>query len=337
MSRRPPRVLALTDSTNPWHSFWIRFGQYIPDLEAEVEICTELPPAAALAAFDCLLLYRFNSAWGDLATPLADARRQGLLLLADLDDFLWQAPSWDKPRLKAFTAALRQCQRISCSTPALQEVLQLMFPRQQVMLLANSAPKPPGLMASWARAASAKPLRIGWTGAPWTRPQDLALIKPLAAWIKQRVGALQLVHIGHAEGRLSLAEALGLPPALVLTKPLMPYANYLEAINFDIGLAPLAPGTFNEFKSELKLLEYSGRGIPWIASDAPPYRQLCEQWSWGGRLCREPHQWIDQLQALLDPGQRLAEGQQLQQLSQAHQSYGAAVERWSRAISNSWA
>jgi hypothetical protein len=146
-----------------------------------------------------------------------------------------------------------------------------------------------------------------------------------------------LVHIGHAEGRLSLAEALGLPPALVLTKPLMAYANYLEAIDFDIGLAPLAPGTFNHFKSELKLLEYSGLGIPWIASDAPPYRQLCEQWGWGGRLCREPHQWIDQLQALLNPGLRLAEGQQLQQLSQAHHSYGAAVGRWSRAISNSWA
>ena len=337
MSRRQPRVLALTDSTNPWHSFWIRFGQYIPDLDAEVEICAELPPAAALAEFDSLLLYRFNSAWGDLATPLADARRRGVLLLADLDDFLWQAPSWDRQRLQGFTAALRQCQRISCSTAPLQGVLQLMFPRQQVLLLANSAPKPPGLMASWARVALAQPLRIGWTGAPWTRPQDLALLKPLATWIQQRTGALQLVHIGHAEGRLSLAEALGMPPELVLTEPLMPYANYLEAINFDIGLAPLATGGFNNFKSELKLLEYSGLGIPWIASDAPPYRQLCEQWGWPGRLCREPHHWINQLQDLLDPGLRLAEGQQLQQLSQAHHSYGAAVERWSKAISNSWA
>ena len=196
-----------------------------------------------------------------------------------------------------------------------------MFRRQRLTLLRNSAPP------LQPRQPMGGPLRLCWTGAPWTRPQDLALLRPLAQWICELGLA---VRWRHAPGRLSFAEALGLPAAAVETVPLLPHCDYLEALGGDIGLAPLAPGLFNSFKSELKLLEFSSAAMPWIASASPPYQELCTRWGWAGRLCTTPRDWIGQLQALLDPAQRQCEGRALQQLSQSRQSQQQAAQQWAQ-------
>jgi len=317
------RILALSDAATPWHSFWIRFGQYVSELGLPVEISTDAGRITALQDGDRLLLYRFNTAWGDLREPLASARGRGVALLADVDDYLWQAPSWSRPRLRAYSRALRLCQRISCSTEPLQEVLSAMFRRARVEVLANSTP-PPRPTAD----RDDGPLRLCWTGAPWMRPQDLALLRPLAQWGSYLPEPLRWRHIGHAEGQLSFASALGLDPALVEHLPLLPHQEYLAAIDGAIGLAPLAPGPFNCFKSELKVLEYSGLAMPWVASAAAPYQDLCQRWGWAGRLCHHPHQWIAHVEALLDPATREREGEQLQLLAQGRQSHAQAVARW---------
>jgi len=317
------RILALSDAASPWHSFWIRFGQYVPELKLPVTISTDAQGIHTLGKGDQLLLYRYNAGWGDLQGSLASARGRGVELLADVDDYLWQAQGWSRSRLRAFSRALHLCHRISCSTVPLEEVLGAMFRRARVKVLANSTPPRRPVTP---RAAG--PLRLCWTGAPWTRPQDLELLKPLVHWAKCQQEPLRWRHLGHANGRLSFAGALGLDPILVEQQPLLPHQQYLAAIEGDIGLAPLAAGTFNSFKSELKLLEYSGLAMPWIASAAPPYKDLCERWGWNGRLCWHPHHWIAHLEALLDPGTRQREGEQLQQLAHGRQGHAQAVRGW---------
>ena len=53
------RILVLADAITPWHSVWIRFGQYIPYLPYEVDVCCGikqngngqlLPPGVATQA-----------------------------------------------------------------------------------------------------------------------------------------------------------------------------------------------------------------------------------------------------------------------------------------------
>jgi len=68
--------------------------------------------------------------------------------------------------------------------------------------------------------------------------------------------------------------------------PLQGHGTYLQALRFHFGLAPLAAGSFNTYKSAIKVLEYSLLGIAWLASDAMPNRDLCDQRNWPGRLCR---------------------------------------------------
>jgi len=323
------KVLALSDSLAPWHSFWIRFGQYAGALPWPVQIGNDAAAIDALEAGDRLLLYRYALGWGDLATRLQQAHSRGVLIVADVDDYLWQAQGWSRERLLGCTRALRQCAVITCSTTPLLEQLRVMLPGAALVLMPNTAPKHDALPEP---LGPEPPLRIGWSGAPWTRPADLALLMPLARWIAARPTQLRLVHVGHSEGRLSLAKALELDPTLVDTVPLQGHGTYLQALRFHIGLAPVSAGSFNTYKSPIKVLEYSQLGIPWLASDAQPYRDLCKQWHWPGRLCRTREDWIEQLQPLLDQQKRLQEGQALQALCRVQASYASGVARWSQLL-----
>lgn len=320
-------ILALSDSLAPWHSFWIRFGQYVPAMENSVQISSDVSRINHLGNGDALLLYRYDRAWGDLSQPICAAKARGVRIYSDVDDYLWEAQGWERERLLGYTRALNLCERISCSTPALVSQLQVMFRQAEFHWLPNTAPHvgPPD-----SPERNDQPLRIGWTGAPWTRPDDLAILRPLAHWVVAHPTQMQLVHLGHAEGRLSFAEAIGVHPSCVQAIPLQSHGDYLRKLRFDIGLAPLTNTSFNTYKSPIKVLEYSALGIPWLASDALPYRDLCQRWGWQGRLCTTASDWIQQLQPLLDGAKRRCEAQKLQALCKTHASFQQGVIQWER-------
>ena len=39
-------------------------------------------------------------------------------------------------------------------------------------------------------------IQVGWTGAPWTREQDILLIKDVFIWLFSRRNKFDIVHIG---------------------------------------------------------------------------------------------------------------------------------------------
>jgi hypothetical protein len=83
--------------------------------------------------------------------------------------------------------------------------------------------------------------------------------------------------------------------------------GFYQAIDWDIGLAPLAPSEFARSKSHVKALEYAARGIPVIASDAEPYRDFVLH-GVTGFLVRYDHEWLKYLGELTDPGLRAEMG-----------------------------
>lgn len=75
--------------------------------------------------------------------------------------------------------------------------------------------------------------------------------------------------------------------------------DYLRAIDFHIGLAPLRPSLFNKSKSALKAMEYGALGIPVVASNCGPYADYVRHGE-TGFLVDRPHEWPIYLRQLLE-------------------------------------
>jgi glycosyltransferase involved in cell wall biosynthesis len=75
--------------------------------------------------------------------------------------------------------------------------------------------------------------------------------------------------------------------------------DYYRSIDFDIGLAPLTYSTFNRSKSHIKALEYAALGIPVVATDSEPYRDLVVD-GVSGFLIRRPHEWEQRIRDLVN-------------------------------------
>jgi hypothetical protein len=101
----------------------------------------------------------------------------------------------------------------------------------------------------------------------------------------------------------------------------------------DIGIAPLRNMPFNEAKSEIKLLEYSASGIPWVASASSSYANLSATWG-AGRIAHRPHQWLRHLRELVGSRQlRIEEGQRLYELSRTRDiTHGISL--WNEILSS---
>jgi glycosyltransferase involved in cell wall biosynthesis len=98
--------------------------------------------------------------------------------------------------------------------------------------------------------------------------------------------------------------------------------DYYRAIDFDIGLAPLADIPFNYSKSHLKALEYAALGIPVIATDLPPYRDLVID-GVTGYLVSSAEEWDKRLTELIsDEAARQEMGAAAKKLAAQHTIQG---------------
>lgn len=133
-------------------------------------------------------------------------------------------------------------------------------------------------------------LVVGWVAGLEHRA-DLERI-PVRAVLEQLLAAhreLRVVTVG-----LSLAIA---DPRYVHVPPIQLGELPAQIAGFDVGIAPLADIPFNRARSNIKLKEYAGAGVPWLASMVGPYAGLGEDQ--GGRLVADDG-WHAALARLID-------------------------------------
>ena len=330
-------IIILTDSINPWHSVWVRVGHFTKYWPFRVHITTKIMinHTGLLVLTDKsriesenvsgIILYRWTPN-KDTSEIIENNIKKGMNIIADIDDNLWDAKgSWDHERLKKFTRILKLCNAITCSTSCLADMMFAMFPRKRIYLVENCAPK-----FQERGKNNTNKIRVGWTGAPWTREKDVLILKELVNWLIKNE-KYQLVHIGHINGKRGIAEILGIPENKVEKKQLTSYNNYIQELDFDIGLAPLSTSNFEAFKSDVKLIEYSSQGIPWICSETNPYLDLAKQWKWMHRVCIKSNSWIDNCLELTDANLRKKEGIELLEKSKARECKKIA-QKWHMII-----
>lgn len=106
--------------------------------------------------------------------------------------------------------------------------------------------------------------------------------------------------------------------------------EYYEAIDFEIGIAPVRDTVFGRSKSALKPLEYNARGIPVIASDVKPYQEYVVHGE-NGFLVKQPHEWAKYISLLAgnpDLRQEMGEKAKVHASAWTHQNNW---QRWEKA------
>lgn len=148
---------------------------------------------------------------------------------------------------------------------------------------------------------------VGWVGSTGHRSGDLEEMRGILRPMYED-GEILLQHSGHHEGGRHVAEAWSVTPESVITVPACDPEDYPSLLTMDVGIAPLNDTPFNHAKSEIKLLEYSAAGIPWIGSALTSYSALQNDWG-AGRTAKKAMHWIKHLRALRDPKVRKEEGE----------------------------
>lgn len=111
---------------------------------------------------------------------------------------------------------------------------------------------------------------VGWAGSAFTRWELTDPIKETLSHVGEWGGRLHTVGVPYDHARkMGMAR-----PGVKITGWIDGSEKYLEAIDFDIWVAPYRRTDYNEAKVATKALEAAFLGIPIVASDTTPYREF---------------------------------------------------------------
>lgn len=146
----------------------------------------------------------------------------------------------------------------------------------------------------WDKAFEKRPVKrdlptIGFAGGA-SHFQDLKMVEPV---------------IRHfVESKMAHFVCMGIDPKFDFNYEFVPWNNnvarypfHLAKKGFDIGICPLADDDFNDYKSNLKWLEYSSLKIATVASYKRPYYEI--KHGINGMLCETIDDWYRNLTELL--------------------------------------
>lgn len=136
---------------------------------------------------------------------------------------------------------------------------------------------------------------VGWTSDVETHPNDLQTTQGGVAKAVESAEASLFV-VGNPVG---VRAALGCSDSTNLMSPgwvdFFDYYFFLRAIK--VGIVPLEKSDFNQAKSNLKGLEFSALGIPFVASPTSEYSNLFSNGA--GYLAFSAHDWESTVHSLL--------------------------------------
>ncbi|ARX81512.1 hypothetical protein SMD44_00910 [Streptomyces alboflavus] len=242
------------------------------------------------------------------STVWRQMRDVGVRLVLDLDDdYFHLDPAntmayrlWSHPRMRqGLLDNIALAHTVTCCSEQLATVLR--EHHDDVRVIPNGLP---AQHLGSPRDYDPELLSVGWAGTASTMhelPQAVRALNRIAEYRRPGGVVVRLVGIDQ-----STAVSLGLKGRrLGALGWVEDFGHYLTAVEeFDVWVAPYRDIDFNRAKFPTKYLEASMLGIPLIASDIEPYRQVIRHGE-NGFLVRHEHEWGRYLKRLVDdPGLR---------------------------------
>lgn len=250
-----------------------------------------LPTAGDLEGVDAFIAQR---PVGPLGMRTWDALEGVTARVYETDDDLLAAdpsalPHLTDPRVQdSIRYMLERSEMVTVSTPYLAELVSQYNPRVRVLPNMINA----DLLDLNRRRGREGKVTVGWAGGQshlpdWAHAADW--IRPV---LQRHADTVDMHFVG-----ADYSPLLHVPT--LWTGWTDDIWDYYRALDFDIGVAPLSPIAFNRSKSHLKALEYAAMGIPVIASDMEPYRDLVVD-GVTGYLVSSPEEWDKRLDELIN-------------------------------------
>lgn len=271
---------------------------------------------------------------------LQTLRKLGLKIVYDLDDNMWEVPSFNPAHksLEAYREGFAHCMRwtdvISVSTLPLQKAV-----RNHVKNLKNNetGKEIPVIVAEnridekmFAKPIKSDKFIVGWAGSS-SHIGDLKVISPAIIANAKENPTVRFQFRGCP------------PPDDIAQMPNVDFKLWSTVAEFglrmpmwgwSIALAPLADEDFNDAKSNIKILESAYCSIPTLASWAMPYDYFTSfdpELRW--LLCT-PGQWESKLRTLIhDHAMREELGRRSNKVMKDRFSFGTVHEGWERVFS----
>lgn len=250
---------------------------------------------------------------------LGEWRRMSLRhrLVYEIDDDVWNIDPVNVQAYKAFSQhsiqdAVATCARMSdmitVTTWPLAEVMAKRSGNDNVKIIPNYIP---ARLLDIERKRPAQ-LTIGWQGGS-SHGKDLTMIAHPVRDVLDRDRSLRLHIVG-----CDFRPTFGILNFARYTGWTNDTADFYAKIDFDIGLAPIEPSSFNLCKSSLKCLEYAALGIPVVATDFAPYQQFVID-GVTGILVRTEKQWRNAIRELVSDAElRESMGLKARELAAQH-------------------
>lgn len=135
-------------------------------------------------------------------------------------------------------------------------------------------------------------LVIGWAGG-WTHQKDLEMIVPVLSRLKKKYRFI-IKFFGYDP---NIPKTQLYYKATKFSPSPLEYPTLLAEHGFDIGIAPIIDDEFNQYKSNIKWLEYAMLGVPVVASNLPPYEDITD--GVDGFLASTEDEWYEKLEKLI--------------------------------------
>jgi glycosyltransferase involved in cell wall biosynthesis len=264
------------------------------------------------AHLDVLLVQRDAFPLAALDAALARAAREGTRVVAEVDDDFFTPEArarlaqaeYDPDRLAAVDRLVRSADAVVVSTEPLRRVLAA--EGVDAVVVPNGVQ--PGLWDADADGPRARDTsgtrRVLYMGSA-THGGDLDLLRPAFAGVTDDEGRpVRLEVVGVTGDDATWFDRLPLPDDATHYPDFVAFLR-AHAGRWSAGVAPLTDDRFNDAKSDLKFLEYTMLGLPFVGSDRPSYRGVDRH---GGLLAGDdPATWQEALRtAFREADERVA-------------------------------